>query len=94
MALQFDRDRIRAFGLFVWRRFVDDRCFETAGALSYTTLFAVVPLTAAIFGIITVLPAFNGLGERFQYSCSAISCRQRDARCSITCCNLPAMPAS
>lgn len=66
MALQFDRDRVRSFGLFVWRRFVDDRCFETAGALSYTTLFAIVPLTAAVFGILTALPSFAGLSERFQ----------------------------
>ncbi len=67
MALQFDRDRVRAFGKFVWRRFVDDKCFETAGALSYTTLFAIVPLTAAVFGILSALPSFAGLGERFQH---------------------------
>ncbi|HEX7340401.1 MAG TPA: YihY family inner membrane protein [Rhodanobacteraceae bacterium] len=67
MAFHFDRDRARAFGLFVWRRFVDDKCFETAGALSYTTLFALVPLTAAVFGILTALPAFDGLNERLQH---------------------------
>ncbi|HEX7341576.1 MAG TPA: YihY family inner membrane protein [Rhodanobacteraceae bacterium] len=67
MAFQFDRDRARAFGLFVWRRFVDDKCFETAGALSYTTLFALVPLTAAVFGILTALPAFGGLSHHLQY---------------------------
>lgn len=67
MALQFDRDRMRAFGWFVWRRFVDDKCFETAGALSYTTLFALVPLTAAVFGILTALPAFDDLSIRLQH---------------------------
>ena len=67
MALQFDRDRVRAFGKFVWRRFVDDKCFETAGALSYTTLFAIVPLTAAVFGILSALPSFDELGQRFQH---------------------------
>ena len=40
------RDRRRAFARFLWRRFLADKCFETAGALSYTTLFAVVPLLA------------------------------------------------
>ncbi len=66
MAVSFDRDRIRAFGQFVWRRFRDDKCFETAGALSYTTLFALVPLTAAVFGILSALPAFQGLTGRLQ----------------------------
>jgi membrane protein len=66
VALQLDRERMRTFGLFVWRRFVDDKCFETAGALSYTTLFALVPLTAAVFGILSALPAFSGVGARIE----------------------------
>lgn len=67
MTFSFDRDRVRAFGRFVWRRFVADKCLETAGALSYTTLFALVPLTAAVFGILSVLPSFQGLTERVQH---------------------------
>lgn len=67
MAFHIDRDRVRAFGQFVWRRFLDDKCFETAGALSYTTLFALVPLTAAVFGILSALPAFQGLTEKVQH---------------------------
>ncbi len=67
VAFSFDRDRLRAFGQFVWRRFLDDKCFETAGALSYTTLFALVPLTAAVFGILSALPSFQGLTERVQH---------------------------
>ncbi len=55
----YDHERSKAFARFLWQRFVDDRCLETAGALSYTTLFAAVPLTAAVFGVITVLPVFN-----------------------------------
>ncbi len=50
MALRFDRDRLRSFCHFVWHRFVDDKCFETAGALSYTTLVSLVPLTVAVAG--------------------------------------------
>ncbi len=60
MFRRFDRDRIIAFARFVWQRFVDDKCFETAGALSYTTLFALVPLTVAVFSILTSLPVFTG----------------------------------
>src|SRR5688500_15382434 len=37
--LRLDRERIQAFAHFLWTRFLDDRCFETAGALAYTTLF-------------------------------------------------------
>jgi membrane protein len=57
---RLDRDRVKAFVRFVWQRFVDDKCLETAGALAYTTLFALVPLTVAIFTILTALPSFNG----------------------------------
>lgn len=55
---RFDRDRMLHFVRFLWQRFVDDKCFETAGALSYTTLFALVPLTAAVFGILAAFPVF------------------------------------
>ncbi|GAB3027319.1 YihY family inner membrane protein [Oleiagrimonas citrea] len=60
MFRRFDRDRVIAFARFVWQRFVDDKCFETAGALSYTTLFALVPLTVAVVSILTALPMFQG----------------------------------
>src|SRR3546814_7698581 len=33
---ELHRERVQAFARFLARRFVDDRCFETAGALSYT----------------------------------------------------------
>lgn len=56
---QIDRERLQAFGLFLWRRFRDDRCFESAGAMAYTTVFALVPLTAAVFGIVAAFPAFQ-----------------------------------
>ena len=57
------RERWRAFAHFLWRRFRDDKCFETAGALSYTTLFAIVPLLAAVFAILSLFPAFAGLRD-------------------------------
>ncbi|HJP99933.1 MAG TPA: YihY family inner membrane protein [Rhodanobacteraceae bacterium] len=55
------RDRLRAFAHFLWRRFRDDNCFETAGALSYTTLFAIVPLLAAVLAMLSLFPAFMPL---------------------------------
>jgi len=56
-------DRLRAFARFLWQRFRDDKCFETAGALSYTTLFAIVPMLAAVIAIVSVFPAFASLRD-------------------------------
>ena len=53
-----DRDRVIAFFRFTWERFVEDRCLQTAGALAYTTLFALVPLTAAVLGVLAAFPVF------------------------------------
>jgi membrane protein len=58
MALRFDRDRLRSFSRFLWQRFIDDKCFETAGALSYTTLVSLVPLIVASLAIFAAFPAF------------------------------------
>jgi membrane protein len=57
------RERLQAFARFLWQRFRDDKCFETAGALSYTTLFAIVPMLAAVVAIVSVFPAFAGLRD-------------------------------
>lgn len=59
MNLRFDRDRSLAFGRFLWRRFLDDKCFETAGALSYTTLVSLVPLTVAVLAMFAAFPMFE-----------------------------------
>lgn len=61
------RERLQAFARFLWRRFRDDKCFETAGALSYTTLFAIVPMLAAVIAIVSVFPAFAGLRDDFTH---------------------------
>lgn len=57
--LRLDRERLRSFAHFLWVRFWDDRCFETAGALAYTTLFALVPLSMVVFGILSAFPVFD-----------------------------------
>ncbi|TAN07896.1 MAG: YihY family inner membrane protein [Rhodanobacteraceae bacterium] len=62
--LSLRRERLRAFARFLWRRFRDDKCFETAGALSYTTLFAIVPMLAAVVAVMSVIPAFASLRDR------------------------------
>jgi membrane protein len=59
MNLRFDRDRTTTFGRFLWQRFLDDKCFETAGALSYTTLVSLVPLTVAVLAMFAAFPMFE-----------------------------------
>lgn len=60
MALRFNRNRVLHFSRFLWQRFLDDKCFETAGALSYTTLVSLVPLTVAVFAMFAAFPVFQG----------------------------------
>lgn len=55
---RYDRERVAAFAQFTWTRFLEDRCFQTAGALAFTSVFALVPLTAAVLGILAVFPGF------------------------------------
>ena len=54
-----DRARMLTFARFVGRRFLDDRLFEAAGALAYTTAFAVVPLSFVVFGVLSAFPGFD-----------------------------------
>jgi len=64
---RYDRERIVAFLEFTWQRFVEDRCLQTAGALSFTTVFALVPLTAAILGVLAAFPGFAGWREQLAH---------------------------
>jgi len=52
-------DRTLTFFRYLLRRFVDDRCFESAGALAYTTVFALVPLSTVVFATLAVFPVFD-----------------------------------
>ena len=63
MFFRFDRARVFSFTHFMWHRFVDDKCFETAGALSYTTLVSLVPLTVAVLTVFAAFPMFEGSRE-------------------------------
>jgi membrane protein len=53
-----DWGRVRTFARFTVGRFFDDRCPSVAGALAYTTLFALVPLITALLGILSEFPVF------------------------------------
>jgi len=57
---------LRAFGTHLWQHFRQDRCFEAAGALSYTSLLALVPLMAVILGVVSAFPVFDYGVEQIQ----------------------------
>lgn len=57
---------LKAFGWHLWAHFRQDRSFETAGALSYTTLLALVPLIAVVIGVISAFPVFDARVEQLQ----------------------------
>ena len=59
-----DRARAGSFGRFVLKRFLGDRLFEAAGALSFTTVFALVPLSMVVFGVLSAFPVFDVWSER------------------------------
>jgi membrane protein len=47
------------FCLAVGRRFFEDRCAQTAGSLSYTTLLSIVPLLTVALALSTAFPVFD-----------------------------------
>ena len=57
---------IRWYLLQMWQQFLANDLPTRAGALTYTTLFAVVPMMTVAYAMFSVLPAFEGVGERIQ----------------------------
>jgi membrane protein len=59
----------KKFGKFVRqvaRRFEQDRCQRVAGALSFTTVLAIVPLTAVMLAVLSLAPGFSVLMSKIQ----------------------------
>ena len=48
-----------AFSRFIAKRFNDDQCFEAAGALSFTTVFAMVPLFTVALSVFASFQQFG-----------------------------------
>lgn len=59
-----DRARAKTFFRFLAKRFLDDRLFQAAGALSYTTVFALVPLSTVVFGVLAAFPVFSAWSDQ------------------------------
>jgi len=54
-------DTLGPFVRTVARRFEQDRCQRVAGALSFTTVLAIVPLTAVMLAVLSLAPGFSAL---------------------------------
>ena len=46
---------------YLFSRFLADRCSENAAALTYMSLFALVPLLTVLYTMASAVPAFQGL---------------------------------
>jgi membrane protein len=56
---------VAAFTRYTVARFIADGCLTGAGALSYTTLVSLVPLTAIVLAILSAFPIFDAAREHF-----------------------------
>lgn len=54
------------FTLLVVNRYREDRCARVAGSLSYTTLLALVPLSAVLLAVFSVFPRFKRWTDTLQ----------------------------
>ncbi|MFT4768648.1 MAG: membrane protein [Glaciecola sp.] len=52
--------------LYLGTRYQSDRCRDTAAALTYMSLFALVPLLTVLYTMASAVPAFQGLESRIQ----------------------------
>ncbi len=51
---------------YLLSRFSEDRCSENAAALTYMSLFAMVPLLTVLYTMASAIPTFQGLEEQMQ----------------------------
>ena len=57
---------MRTLARHVWKHFKEDRCFDEAASLGYTSLLALVPLLAVIFVVVAAFPVFNEWSDKLQ----------------------------
>ena len=63
--MQWQRLYKRSLSLvkFVIRRFLHDDCRSNAAPLTYTTLFAIVPMLTVLFAVLSGIPAMQSLSQ-------------------------------
>lgn len=57
---------LRDWLLYVMNRFGSDSIGRSAAALTYMSLFALVPLMTVMYAMVSAIPAFHGVGEQVQ----------------------------
>lgn len=58
--------RTVGFSRYVLRRLIADRCMQTAGSLTYTTLLAIVPLFTIALTLFAAFPMFSNYSGKFK----------------------------
>ncbi|MBH1972053.1 YihY family inner membrane protein [Moraxellaceae bacterium AER2_44_116] len=58
--------KAKSFTRFVIRRFLADECRQNAASLTYTTLFAVVPMMTVLFTILAAIPSLKHISVDIQ----------------------------
>ncbi|WP_206196693.1 YihY family inner membrane protein [Zooshikella ganghwensis] len=66
MELMMVLRKLAVFARYIGQRFVQDGCLQSAAALTYTTLFAVVPLMTVTYSMLAAIPTFQGVGDEIQ----------------------------
>lgn len=56
--------RLWAFSRYIGYRLQRDNCQRSAAALTYMSLFAIVPLMTVTFTLFSVIPAFDSVGDK------------------------------
>jgi membrane protein len=55
---KWQRHHAAAFARFTVKRFIDENCLQTAAALAFTSLFALVPLVTVVLGVLSAFPVY------------------------------------
>ena len=50
---------LKQFSQIFWKRFSENKLNQAAGALTYSTMLAIVPMVMVIFSIFSAFPVFN-----------------------------------
>lgn len=59
-------EQFRHRALYLMARYRTDRCRDTAAALTYMSLFALVPLLTVLYTMASAIPAFQGMEQNIQ----------------------------
>ena len=57
---------VGGFLRYLGGRMIEDRCQQTAAALTWVTLFALVPMLTVFYSILSLVPGFQALGDQLQ----------------------------